>query len=149
VSQTPRRPYSRTGLNALKARVKLRGLAAIDMRTSAARALLAWRQELTDDLGGDGALSTQERTLVDLAAKAKLLLDSVDAWILEQPTLISAKHRSVLPVVLQRQQLADALARYLTALGLKRRARKVHDLNSYLAQQYGPSAPPGEAGVGS
>ena len=32
---TARRIYSRTGLHALKARVKVRGLAAIDMRTAA------------------------------------------------------------------------------------------------------------------
>src|SRR5262245_15423704 len=73
VSRTPRRPYSRTGLNALKAKVKLRGLAAIDLRTSAARALLAWRRDLTDDLGGDGVLSTQERAIIDLAASASTI----------------------------------------------------------------------------
>jgi hypothetical protein len=41
----------RTGLNALKAQVKVRGLQAIDRRTSAARALLGWRKDLLDDLG--------------------------------------------------------------------------------------------------
>ncbi len=48
----PTRP--RTGLNALKARVKVRGLAAIDKRTAAARALLDWRRELLVDLRGAG-----------------------------------------------------------------------------------------------
>ncbi len=36
-----RRPYSRTGLNALKTRVKVRGLEAIDRSSAAARALLS------------------------------------------------------------------------------------------------------------
>jgi hypothetical protein len=73
----------------------------------------------------------------------------VGAWILEQPSLINAKRRCVLPIVLQRQQLADALARHLTTLGLKRRVRKVHDLSSYVARRYGPAEPSGDAGVGS
>src|SRR5688572_3139349 len=47
-----RRTYSRTGLNALKARVKVRGLVAIDRRTAAARDLIAWRNELVRHLGG-------------------------------------------------------------------------------------------------
>jgi hypothetical protein len=50
---TPRRPYSRHGLNALKTRVTIRELTAIDRRTAAAQALLAWRAELLGDLGGD------------------------------------------------------------------------------------------------
>ena len=55
----PNRP--RTGLNALKARVKVRGLAAIDRRTTAARALLDWRQELVADLGGEAKVSAAQR----------------------------------------------------------------------------------------
>jgi len=43
---------------------------------------------------------------------------------------------TILPVVLQRQQLANALARYLGQLGLKRRAKPVADLQTYLAQKY-------------
>jgi hypothetical protein len=65
--------------------------------------------------------------LVDLAVTTKLLIDTIDGWILTQPTLINARKRALLPVVLQRQQLADALARYLNLLGLERR-RVVVDL---------------------
>ncbi len=56
---TERRPYSRTGLNALKGRGKVRGLQAIDQRTAAARGLLGWRRELVDDPGGENAISAQ------------------------------------------------------------------------------------------
>jgi hypothetical protein len=48
---TTRQSISRHGLTALKARVKVRGLTAIDRRTAAAQALLAWRKELLADLG--------------------------------------------------------------------------------------------------
>ena len=84
-SRKPPRPYSRHGLNALKARVMVRGLQAIDGRSAPARALLAWRKELVGDLGGEEAISAQERAVVGLAVQTKLLLDSIDAWLLAQP----------------------------------------------------------------
>lgn len=60
------RAYSRHGLHAVKARIALRGLAAIDMCTVAAREMLAFRGELVAALGGDAELSPQRRKLVDL-----------------------------------------------------------------------------------
>lgn len=134
---TERRAYSRHGLNALKARVKVRGLQAIDRRTAAARALLAWRAELIADLGGEDAISTQQRTVVELAATTKLYVDSLDAWIMEHGNLVNARRRAALPVVKDRMQLADALVRYLTTLGLQRRTKQVPDLGSYLAGRKG------------
>jgi hypothetical protein len=59
----------------------------------------------------------RQRALLDLAARTKLLLDSVDAWLLEQPSSSTTRRRAPLPVVRERQQLADSLARYLHALG--------------------------------
>jgi hypothetical protein len=56
-----------------------------------------------------------------------LLLDSVNAWLVTQPSLVNARKRSLIPVVQQRQQLADALVRYMTLLGLQRqRPEKTH-----------------------
>ncbi len=133
---TARRPYSRHGLNALKARVKVRGLQAIDMRTVAARELIAWRNELIADLGGGQAVSAQQRALVDLATRTKLYLDSLDAWIMEQPSLVNARRRAVLPIVRERQQIADALSRYLQVLGLERRVQPVLSLDEYLRSKY-------------
>jgi hypothetical protein len=54
--------------------------------------------------------STQQRQVIDLAVKTKLLLDSIDAYLVKQPSLVNHRKRMVLPVVLQRQQLADALS---------------------------------------
>jgi hypothetical protein len=42
-------------------------------------------------------------------------------WLLTQETLVNKRKRSLYPIVLQRQTLADGLARYLTQLGLARR----------------------------
>jgi hypothetical protein len=121
----PARPYSRHGLNAVKARVRLRGLAAIDMRTVAAREMLTFRDELVAALGGDPELSPQRRKLIDLAARTSLYLDHLDAWLTEQKTLINRRSRSVVPVLLQRQTLAEHLARLLDKLGLDRVSQKI------------------------
>jgi hypothetical protein len=98
----------------------VRGLAAIDRRTAAGRALVTWRSELLQDLGGEAASSAQKRALVDLAVRTKLYVDSIDAWLVAQPSLINARRRALLPVLRERQQLADSLARLLGQLGLAR-----------------------------
>ncbi len=73
---TERQAYSRHGLNVLKARVKVRGLQAIDRRTAAARALLNWRKELVADLGGPEAISAAQSALIEATCRTKLFLDS-------------------------------------------------------------------------
>src|SRR5438128_2561227 len=62
---TERRAYSRTGLNALKARVKVRGLQAIDRRTAGAQELLVWRAKLVADLGGEEEMTAARQVLVE------------------------------------------------------------------------------------
>jgi hypothetical protein len=61
-----------------------------------------------------------------------LLLDSLDAWLLSQPSLVNHRKKSVLPVLLQRTQLADALAKYLAQLGMARKARATKSLTELL-----------------
>lgn len=94
----------------------------IDMRTSAGRALVQWRTSLVADLGGD--ISTAQGQMIDLACRSKLLLDSIDAWLLTQPSLVNRQKKCLLPVVKERQSLADGLAKYLMALGLHRTQRE-------------------------
>ena len=101
------------------------GSRAIDQRTTLGKALAQWRKELIEDLGGPEAVSTQKQAIIDLAVRTKLLLDSIDAWLLKQPSLVNARRRAVLPVVLQRQHLAESLARSLTQLGLERRTKTI------------------------
>src|SRR5262245_51150749 len=150
-----RRRYSRSGFYALKSALRQLGARVIDRRTSLGKHLAAWRADLVSDLGGEGALSTQQRAMVDVIVRQKLLLESVDAWLLVQPTLVNSRKRALLPVVRERQGLADSLARYLAQLGLERRAKPVPNLADYLSQRAprlsaeftGPS-PPGAAGPG-
>jgi hypothetical protein len=140
----------RTGLNALKARVKVRGLAAIDGRTVAARALLDWQRHLVTDLGGEAAISAQQRALVEVATRSKLYVDHLDAFLMEQRSLVNARRKAVLPVLRERQTLADSLARILGQLGLERRQAPAKSLQAVIAEiQAGKAgqeapAPPGD-----
>ncbi len=97
------------GLNTLKAAATQLGSRVIDGRSSLSYALKKWRRDLIADLGGENNISTQQSALVDLAVKSKLILDSIDAWLLTQPRLINLRKRALLPVVIQRQGLAMAL----------------------------------------
>ena len=121
----------------LKKAVKGLGGRVIDQRTTLGKALSQWRAELIQDLGGSEAISTQQLALIELAVRTKLLLDSIDAWLLAQPSLVNARRRALLPAVSQRQQLADALARYMSQLGLERRKRPGVTAKEFLAQKYG------------
>jgi chorismate mutase len=132
------RPRGEThGFTTLKQAIKRLGSRTIDRRTNVGRALNQWRRDLIADLGGDRAISTSQAALVDLAVKNRLMLDSIDAWLLSQPSLVDKRRRALLPVVRERQQLADALARYVQALGLERRRERVADLREYLQEHYG------------
>jgi hypothetical protein len=130
----PARTYSRHGLNAAMARINLRGFQAIDRRTAAARASLAFKAELVSALGGEADLSPQRRRLIDMAVRAALLLDHIDAWLFEQRSLVNLRTRSMLPVLQQRQALADHLARLLDRLGLERVPNRVQSLEEIAAE---------------
>jgi hypothetical protein len=101
------------------------------------KALAAWRSDLLDDLGGAASISTQEAAIVDAAVKTKLILDSVDAWLLSQPALVSKRNRSVLPAVRDRNALVATLRGLLSDLGLRRRAREEPSLAEIAAEYAG------------
>jgi hypothetical protein len=107
-----------------------RGGKVIDTRTKIGKALMAWRAQLVADLGGE--LSTQQQAILDIAVRTKLLLDSVDSWMVRQPSLIDKRKRALHPIMQQRVALADALVRYLGTLGLSRVARQPPRLSDYL-----------------
>ena len=46
-----------------------------------------------------------------MAARASLLLDHVDAWLFQQRSLVNARAKTLLPILVQRQALADHLTR--------------------------------------
>jgi len=76
------------------------------------------------DLGGEDNISTQQAALIELCVRSKLMIDTIDNWILSQDNLVNKSKKAVIPVVIQRQSLADGLARYLSQLGLERRVKQ-------------------------
>jgi hypothetical protein len=111
-----------------------RGLKVVDGRTAIGKALMRWRADLVQDLGGQQGLSTQQLAVVDIVVRTKLLLDSVDAWMVKQQAgLVEKRKRQLYPIVQQRTALADSLVRQLTTLGLGRKAKQEMSLRAYLA----------------
>jgi hypothetical protein len=108
------------------------GMKVIDERTKLGRELMAWRAQLVEDLGGAERLSAQQQALLDIVMRTKLLLDTVDHWLIRQPSLVDKRKRQLYPAVVQRTQLADSLARHLGTLGLARVAREANSLSDYL-----------------
>ena len=144
-----KRYYTKHGLTTLKAAMRVLGGRAIDRRTAMGRALEDWRHSIIQDLGGVDQTSTQQRQVIDLAVKTKLLLDSIDAYLFKQPSLVNHRRRALLPVVVQRQTLADGLARYMTQLGLEKKVKLIPALSEYLSKKQDsdklhgkPSTPP-------
>ena len=128
------------GLNMRKRAIYGLDFKQLDRRYRVGRALAEWRDALISDLGGKGAVSTQQEALADLCVRSKLMLDSIDNWLMQQPSLINHRKRTLLPVVVQRQVLADALARYLGQLGLERKTKDISDLTRELARLNKPEA---------
>lgn len=135
---TPPRPYNRHGLYAPLVKIKLRGFKAVDQRSIGARVALAFKRDLISALGGEDGLSPQRLKLVELASRASLLLDHVDAWIFEQRGLVNVRSRSLMPILVQRQTVAEHLAKLLDRLGLDRVPQKIQTLSSYVVETYGP-----------
>jgi hypothetical protein len=107
--QKPNGSPATHGLYRMKKALMRLGNHAIDRRYAVGKALAKWRADLIQDLGS--GISTQESALVDLCVKSKLLLDSIDSWLLVQPSLVNARKKSLLPVVKERQALTDGLSR--------------------------------------
>jgi len=127
------RKYRSHGFYQAKRALKAFGSRTIDKRTRTGKALAQWRTELVEDLGGVENCSVQQLTLVDLVCRQKLLLDSIDAWLLTQ-NVVNKRYRTLIGVCKDRQQLADSLARYLSQLGMERR-RKRTSLVDMLARE--------------
>ena len=89
-----RRPNLKHGTYTLKKAVAVLGSRALPTkRTALGRALHEWRTSLVADLGGEEAVSTQQRALVELAVRTKLLVDSVDAYVLAMPSPVNRQKR--------------------------------------------------------
>jgi hypothetical protein len=128
----PERP--RTGLLALKAKVKLRGLGAIDKRTLAARHLLSWRRDLIEALGGEREINPQQRRLVELATRVSMYIDHADGVLMARNSLVTRRWK-LIPLVEQRTRLAEHQVNILGRLGLERQRPPALDIALEIQRQ--------------
>lgn len=70
-----------------------------------------------------------------MVVRRRLLVESLDAWVLQQASLVDAETKALLAAIVQRQALADGLARYMNMLGLERKAR---DATAWLREVTAP-----------
>ncbi len=124
------------GLTPAKRAVKKHGVGALDQRTTEAKELARWRTALVDDLGGPDEISTQQETLIELAARQIVLLHLIDNWVFAEPEsrVFRKRDKTVYALTKERQRIADGLARYLAQLGMERVARKGRDLATWQAE---------------
>ena len=117
----------------------------LDKRSAIGVAARKRREELIDHCGGAEAVSPAQVILIDTAVKTELIVRAAEDYILRQETLVV--DHALLPVVMQRQQLADSLCRMLEKIGLDRKAREVPSLHEYIAsKQTEPARPAGGGG---
>ncbi len=124
------------GLTPAKKVLRKYGTAALDQRTTEAKELARWKAALVSDLGGLEVISTAQETLIELAARQIVLLHLIDNWIFADPEqrVFRRRDKTVYPLTRERQKIADALARYLTTLGLERVKPKGRDLAAWQAE---------------
>jgi hypothetical protein len=137
--EATRRNRLRHGLYTMRKALQMLGSRALPAASTAlGRELRLWRKALITDLGGQEIITTQQEALIDAAVRTKLLLDSVDAYVLEMGSPVDRRHRRLWPVVRERQSLVAQLQSLLRDLGLSRRAKEVPTLQAYLAQKATP-----------
>lgn len=127
------KPIQKTALKGMMARVSARGLGALDRRSAGYIALKAWQEQLTKDLGGE--LSTQEAALVELITRTKLFLDSIDLFLMEQPSLVNKKKRTAWAILATRNSMANTLSNLLNQVGLAKRESRMKSLAEFLEER--------------
>jgi hypothetical protein len=130
-SKRPRGRPTTHGLTAWRKTLAKLGTQRLDQRSAIAVAAKRFKADLVRDLGGD--VSRQQETVIELAARTWIIIQSLDQWLMLQPSLVLARKRALIPALVQRQQLADSLTRMLERLGLERVAADAKDLVAALA----------------
>ena len=111
------RIYTKHQLTPVIATLRLRGISAVDGRTALGRAVKAWRRSQEAHLGAK--LTPPVVSILDHAEVTKLLVASIDAFLVADPShVVNRKRRTLTPIALQRQGLVESHRRDMLALGL-------------------------------
>jgi hypothetical protein len=124
-------PAKRPDMHGIRTAVMIKGCWKIDRRSIGAQQLFRWKRELILAMGGEAEISPQRMCLVDLCVRTRLYVEALDAYLLGTKSLIDKKARATLPILLQRQSMADSLVKTLKILGLNRQHGKILSLKEY------------------
>ena len=112
-------------LDTVESAAKKAGGSWLDQLGAVGVTLREYRSALIQDLGGEDAISTAQRMAVDIIVRDKLLLDSIDAFVLGLKSPINKSRRAPFDIVTKRFSMAHGVMTRLQMLGLERRARPV------------------------
>ncbi len=125
LENTPKRPPGRPrqhGLSILRKALRELGNRGLYNKNSAIGKYLAERKEsIIKDLGGPKNVSVTQEIVIDRCMEAELILRSIMAWAMEQPSLINKTKRTCVPVVKEWFDETDRQVRWLQALGLEKK----------------------------
>jgi hypothetical protein len=93
-------------------------------------------QALVEHLGGEGAVSGPQRTLVDRAARLSLIVETSWHELSKRGAFRGGEPTPALHAFLR---LIGEERSALVTLGLERRQKSIEDLHSYVARRYGKS----------
>lgn len=133
-AKTPRpkaKPYNRPRGPVLRKALQRLTTRKLDQRSEVARELRQFRRDVIEDLGGEEMVSRAKAELIEVAARTKVLLDTIDDWVFRQPTIMT-RQGELKTIVQQRNTYVETLRRVLREIGLDRKAKPEMSLNDYL-----------------
>lgn len=114
------RSYVQHGLTPVIKALRAHGMTVIDRRTKLGRAMATGRSELEQHLGP--RLSAPMASLLDHAEVTKLMLSSVDAFLVaggkDRSHVFNKERRTLTAIAIQRQALVETHRRDMLPLGL-------------------------------
>jgi hypothetical protein len=118
------------GAHKLKLQLENLGTAGISKNTALGKELARRRQALQADAGGED-LTQLKLDLIEKYQRTELLIETIDVWLFQQPSLINKKNKTLHPVINERNRLVELSVRLAETIGIERR-QKALDLKSYL-----------------
>jgi hypothetical protein len=107
----------------------------ISRQNKLGRVVIEQAEAIYQDGGGKEQFSELKQHLVSRYLITELMIQSVDRWLLEQPSLINRAKRCIFPIVSERNRLVSVSLQLAQAIGLERKQKPVHTLESYIQEQ--------------
>jgi hypothetical protein len=106
---------------------------AFDQRTKLGRFIFEKAHAIYKDGGGREQFSELKRDLTGHYVITDLLLQQLNVYLLDQPSLVNKRKKTVLPILLERNRLIETLMKLASAIGIERTPTPVLSLQEYLA----------------